>query len=294
MYSMRWSLASNRSLMLSSYLTRDRMTDMRASLKARGKRVAGPVPYGYLADPQSKQLIQHAEEAVVVRDIFQLASDGARPSEIASLANLKRWAGSQGAIGKWTSGRIRDLLNNPIYIGEIRNGDSTLPGTHQAIASKATFDAVQRHMESRRTQSTPTRSSSTSRSLTGIVICGTCNRPMSTSMSQRTLGTNASVQYRYYRCRSESGGRPPCPGVNVQACDLEQAIRGALSDACDEASEVPREFRMQFARLNEREQLRAIRDVVMRATYHPDRQSVQIEFREGAFNRPELVQDHDP
>ena len=113
-------------------------------------------------------------------------------------------------------------------------------------------------------------------------------------MSQRTLGTNASVQYRYYRCRSESGGRPPCPGVNVQACDLEQAIRGALSDACDEASEVPREFRMQFARLNEREQLRAIRDVVMRATYHPDRQSVQIEFREGAFNRPELVQDHDP
>ena len=56
----------------------------------------------------------------------------------------------KGNTGSWISGRIRDLLNNPVYAGEIRNGDSTLPGSHQAMVSKDTFEAAQRHLKKRR------------------------------------------------------------------------------------------------------------------------------------------------
>ncbi|WP_419195101.1 hypothetical protein [Novipirellula herctigrandis] len=48
----------------------------------------------------------------------------------------------------------------------------------------------------------------------GTLICGHCDRPMSTSISQ-----NGSIRYLCNRCRSTAGGRPPCAGVNVHHCE---------------------------------------------------------------------------
>lgn len=44
-------------------MTRERMADTRRALKAKGRRVAGRVPYGYTTDPRSKQLIIVPTEA---------------------------------------------------------------------------------------------------------------------------------------------------------------------------------------------------------------------------------------
>lgn len=261
-------------------LTRERMAESRAALKSRGKRVAGPVPFGYRADPSTKQLVQHSEEATVVRDIFKLASDGARPSDIASIANLQSWPNGKGAIGRWSSGRIRDLLNNPVYVGEIRNGDSTLPGEHQAIVTEATFRSVQRYMQQRRTQKKPTRSEQRNAYLRGRVICGRCDRPMSTSTSQRSLGDRAKIQYFYYRCRSESGGRAPCPRVSVGVYQLEQAILRLL---VDEESRIPDTFRDNIAELPEAEQLETLPRVIERIVYNHRDGSIQITLQDEAF-----------
>ncbi|MEO8270223.1 MAG: recombinase family protein [Aureliella sp.] len=116
------------------------MAETRAALKSHGKRVAGPVPFGYRADPTTKQLVQHPEEAVIVRDIFKLASDGARPSDIASMANLQNWLDGNGATGKWSSGRIRDLLNNPVYVGEIRRGELEQLKTISSVVERIVYN----------------------------------------------------------------------------------------------------------------------------------------------------------
>ena len=54
-------------------ITRDRLADARAALKQRGRRVAGVVPYGYEADPVTKQLLVAVTEAERVRQMFAMA-----------------------------------------------------------------------------------------------------------------------------------------------------------------------------------------------------------------------------
>ena len=60
-------------------MTADRIRDTRAGLVARGRRIAGVVPYGYSADQASKQLVPVASEAVIVRQMFALVAEGTRP-----------------------------------------------------------------------------------------------------------------------------------------------------------------------------------------------------------------------
>ncbi|MFN3194307.1 MAG: recombinase family protein [Aureliella sp.] len=267
-------------------MTRERMADARAALKARGKRVAGPAPFGYRADPVTKELVQDIEQAVVVREVFRLAADGAKPSEIAAVANAQGWLDGKGRTGSWIPGRIRDMLNNPVYAGEIRDGESTLPGSHQAMVSNTTFEAAQRQLEKRRTQKTQVRSMPAPAYLTGVVTCGSCNRPLSTSTSQRELRSTGKVLYRYYRCRSESGGRPPCPGVNVSVYELEQALRRSLADVASDDAQVPLPFREWFAQLSEKEQLETLPKVFEQIVYKHDEGKIQMTFHETAFDLP--------
>ena len=77
-------------------LTKERLANARAALKRQGKRVAGRVAFGYEADANTQALPPHAEQAIVVRDFFKLASDGATPNELATLANLQGWPNQNG------------------------------------------------------------------------------------------------------------------------------------------------------------------------------------------------------
>jgi len=116
------------------------------------------------------------------------------------------------------------------------SGTATLLGEHDAIVNQATFDAVQRQIESRKTRvSVPGERKENPRPkplLRGILICGECNRPMSTATSHR-----GSIRYPYYRCRSTAGGRPPCPGVNVQCDEIETLICGLSNQPPTDGSE---------------------------------------------------------
>lgn len=173
----------------------------------------------------------------MVRAFFELAEPGKRPSELAKLANQNRWRDHRGETEKWTARRITMLLRNPIYVGDIRNGKSTLPGEHQAIVNRELFAAAQRHLEIRRRRYPKGVRWKRVRNpygakLLGVLVCGSCNRPMSISVSQR-----GQIRYAYYRCRSQAGGWHPCPGVNVLVYELEQFICGLLAN--DEGIESP-------------------------------------------------------
>ncbi len=269
-------------------LTKERMADMRAAYKRDGKRVAGRVPFGYQTDPATKQLVVNEEQARRVYDFFELAAGGSRPSDLAGLANLKRWPDQKGETGKWTARRILKLLNNRVYIGEILNGGSTLPGAHQAIVSVTAFNEVQNLLASRRTSETKPRkktdpSSRVHSYLSGKLICGQCNRPMSTSISHR-----GSVRYIYYRCRSDRGGKPRCPGVNVEAYWLEQFISSAIADIDDPKSEIPIAMREQWCQLDERQRQKRLPQTILKVIYTHSTGQVAIEIK------PEAVAEFEP
>jgi hypothetical protein len=116
-------------------LTRERMADMRAALKRQGKRVAGRVPFGYQADPDTKKLIIDPEPAIIVRDFFELASKGARPSELANLANLSDWKDQNGESGKWTARRIPTVFHPAIPVRPLPACPTT-PSCIPAVGAK--------------------------------------------------------------------------------------------------------------------------------------------------------------
>ncbi len=68
-----------------------RIAETRVYLKQHGQRLAGRVPFGYDADPISKQLSRNNIEARRVRAIFRRAARGELPSEISRRVNHLGW-----------------------------------------------------------------------------------------------------------------------------------------------------------------------------------------------------------
>ena len=268
-------------------LTRERMAESRAALKRKGQRVAGRVPYGYVADRQ-KQLTVQQREAEHVRRMFELAAEGKRPQEIAAIANKQGWrtrAVQPGSRRLWTARQVLKLLSNPTYAGWIHNGTGTLPGRHQAIVDQTLFDQVRKSIEARRSRS-PGRSRQTvTWPLRGILKCGRCGRAMSPSISGYK-----NFRYRYYRCRSNAGGRPPCSGVCLPAYQAEQFVRSMIGSGdwegltSDQREEVGR-FSDLWQNLDDWSQEKSLAQVLREVVFDPDAGTVELALVEGAAGK---------
>jgi site-specific DNA recombinase len=218
-------------------MTRTRIAETRAYLKKHGRRLAGPAPYGYDADPVSKQLVPNRKETRRVRLIFQRAAQGQTPREIAQRINhlgwrTKQWvtrhSGQTRGGGRWTARLVTNLLRNPVYLGRFADGNGTRPGSHPAIVAEEVFQAAQGGLDRRRSASERRRRRQ-GFPLRGKIVCPKCKRRLNTYMVMRRRNL-ARIGYRYYRCRSSAGGRPPCRGVSYPAGEVERFVRRQLED----------------------------------------------------------------
>lgn len=214
-----------------------RIAETRAYLKKHRRRLAGPAPYGYDADPLTKQLTRNRADARRVRAIFKRAAGGQTPSEIARRIDhlgwrTKQWvsqrSGRSVGGGRWTARQVLSLLRNPVYLGKFADGDAVRPGCHEPIVDVGTFEVVQEQLDARRPPSR-TRRARVPFPLRGKLICPKCRRHLCTYSITRGTG-RTRLAYRYYRCRSTAGGRAPCPRIQYPAFEVEQAARDALCD----------------------------------------------------------------
>jgi DNA invertase Pin-like site-specific DNA recombinase len=203
-----------------------RIAESRARLKARGRRIAGAVPFGYEADPRTKQLISSANEAAVVKWMFEQAAGETTPAEIADAANARNWRTKERTARRtakrhggnlWTARQVIATLRNPVYLGLFRDKDDFRIGHHEPIVTHELFAAVAAQLEARRTRM-PGQRYQIDWQLKGRITCAVCGRPM----SPHTIRYR-NFLYRYYRCRSTAGGRRPC-GHQVSAYALEFAL----------------------------------------------------------------------
>ena len=207
-----------------------RIAETRAQLKARGRRIAGAVPYGYDADPQTKQLVINKNESGLVKWMFDVAAGGQLPAAIADAAN-RRGARTKMTVGRrtanqrggnlWTARQVVATLSNPVYLGFFKDGADVRIGHHEPIVGHDVFAAAATQLQSRRTR-VPGRRFEIAWPLKGRIQCAACGRPM----SPHTI-RHGNCVYRYYRCRSTAGGQAPC-GRQVSAYAIEIAVQRNL------------------------------------------------------------------
>ena len=194
---------------------RDISKKIRSSFLARmkdGYYIGNFAPYGYKKDPDNKNhLVIDEEVAPIVKEIFNMASIGKRPTDIATHLNNKgiitpimyRCEKHNLSLDsypkyknkRWTSATVSKILKSVAYIGHTAQKKTTkisfkskvtvnnpredwiiVENTHSPIIDKNTFELVQRYTKSRTYQ----KSKGFKNIFSGIAICADCGKSMST------------------------------------------------------------------------------------------------------------------
>lgn len=118
--------------------------------KARRGELQTAPPFGY--GVQNNTLVPVAQEALVVREIYQRFLDGE------AIVSIARWTQQMGALthrgNPLDSRRVRYILSNPVYIGKLRwqpvRGGQDPPlvvqGTHPPLIQEAIYQAAQNRL----------------------------------------------------------------------------------------------------------------------------------------------------
>ncbi|HEV7253374.1 MAG TPA: recombinase family protein [Mesorhizobium sp.] len=136
-------------------VTGERIRDKIAASKKKGLWMGGYVPMGYAKEGRSLRIAE--EDAAVIRRIFD------RYLKLGSVRELKDELDRQGITTRaFTSGSNKEhgakpfsighlwsILKNPIYAGEVAHKGSRYKAQHEAIVSRATFQAVQAKLNER-------------------------------------------------------------------------------------------------------------------------------------------------
>lgn len=231
-----------------------------------GKYIASSALYGYRKDPaDNSHLVPDPPAAEVVRRIFALYLAGNGTARIARLLNeegipsptkykrehgVERRLPPQARNGDlWGKATIHRMLINCTYTGDLEQGRHkklsykshktvwlpksqwiVVPGTHEGIIDRETFQQVQNQLHLH------ARSSGGGRvhPLAGKVVCGLCGSLMEQT-SSGAVQKNTGKPKRYFRCRMSQRASARCPGQayldSEQLCQLVlERLQSHLAD----------------------------------------------------------------
>ncbi|WP_197362670.1 recombinase family protein, partial [Ralstonia pseudosolanacearum] len=136
-------------------VTGERIRDKIAASKRKGMWMGGVPPLGY--DVLHRKLIVNEAEAMVVRRLF--AEFPRATSTTLFVQRLrhegvmtKSWVAQSGndRAGKlMDKGALYKILNNPVYLGQIRHKGISYAGEHELIVTQEQWDAVQQSLTSK-------------------------------------------------------------------------------------------------------------------------------------------------
>ncbi len=239
-------------------------------MKAQYGEFIGPkAPFGYQKSSENpNQLIPDPVAAIIVRKIFQMASEGIGVTAIVRYLNEKglptpiQYARTNGLAGNydngngnWNSRSVKYILTNRTYTGMLAQGKEkrVVDATHEPLVDPDTFDAIQKAFQARAYNIVP-QGHSADNILKGKVICGCCGGKM-----QRRRGTNHADWY-FFTCITKNRlGADKCTGMYVREEDIFHAIYQQLEGYVKEhfISDLQykrqmQEFNIQIADLSKR------------------------------------------
>lgn len=202
-----------------------KVIQVKRNLAKKGLFLSGIPPYGYLKDPQDKyHLIIDPESAEVVRQIFALALEGEKYSEIARILNQQHIESPAkrlwrlGIRGKedekdqadkliWRAEAVARVLRSEAVLGSVTNhrverkqigkvdvkivsreDNIVVPNMHEPIIDQATFDRVQVLLTNHKVTKADRKKAAVRHPLSGIMKCAYC-------------GKNLILEKGWYICR---------------------------------------------------------------------------------------------
>ena len=171
-------------------------------------------------------LVQGAGEVEVVRRIYDEYTSGRSQMAIARALNADGIPTSTGA--KWIQASVRNVLENPIYAGNIRHKGAVYAGAHEGIVSDETWDAARRVRESAAKSPNngggrrPTGSHLFTR---GLLRCGVCGDALAPRTDPRRSGDAAEV----YKCLGRYKDKDSCDQPPIPRTAIDEAMLTELT-----------------------------------------------------------------
>ena len=207
-------------------VTGERIRDKIAASKKKGLWMGGIPPLGY--DVKDRRLVINEREAKTVRHIFRgFVQLGSATLLVKALrldgVTSKSWVTQSGRRREGKpidKSLIYKLLNNRVYLGEIKHKAQWYKGAHAPIIDQPLWDQVQAILETNWRKRANTIRGKVPFLLKGLVF-GSDGRAMSPYHTKNRYGR----RYRYYQPQRDAKEHAGASGLpRLPAADLESAV----------------------------------------------------------------------
>jgi len=181
----------------------------------RGIHISARPPTGYARD-ENKRLVAVEPAASAVKELFRRRALGASWSELADYLEAEGIVTPKGNT-HWSKTGVSGLIKNPAYLGQARGGSVVNDDAHEALVTRAEFDAAQSVTKS---LLNPRDGSLAEKAmLGGLARCAGCGHTLKiTGNTDRRTGE----RYPVYYCTGRYASGP---------CVARAAVRSSLLDA---------------------------------------------------------------
>ncbi|WAH38139.1 recombinase family protein [Alicyclobacillus dauci] len=216
--------------------TRVRTRDTLVHRVEHGEWVGRKPPYGYMFDKDSRQILQVADEIIVVREIFDRYLKGEGCYRIAKALG-----------GSWKKEKVKAIVTNPFYAGYLTaykgkkkshssvsdrcdwvESQEPLKGI-PAILTKEEWERCWNFFDQRRKGQVAPRHYNTNFLLRGLVACKDCGSLFQTQNQMTKSSTGKRYGKRYYFCKCR----------RFEAGEFETTIVRATLDVVNRRALVP-------------------------------------------------------
>jgi DNA invertase Pin-like site-specific DNA recombinase len=220
-------------------VTGERIRDKIAASKCKGMWMGGRAPLGY--DVKQRKLVVNREEARLVNDLYR------RYLELGSVSKLKTYLDQQGLKSKkrvsatgnhsggvsFFPGALYLILQNPIYLGEVRHRNHSYPGEHEAIIPRHLWELVQAKLKKGNQGRRNGVKANCSSLLVGLIQDAAGNR-LSPSHTVKN-----GKRYRYYVSQATAQGSDrQSKAIRLPAYDIERQVSLRLQSFLQSPNEV--------------------------------------------------------
>jgi site-specific DNA recombinase len=218
---------------------RTRIVEGKLTAIARGKKPAGPTPYGYRYDRHTGVWSIQEDEAAIVREVFERCRAGEAGERIA--ANLAARGVPRPNGGEWIRERVYAVLKQPAYRGEwtADKARGLVVGTPRIVSDELWFGARDREASLARRLRGLRRTMHTYL-VEAIAVCGICGDRI--GIASASTGSRRVPSPARYVCgrrrRPDAAGR--CPMRYWLASEVDERVWAALHELVTEPGRLER------------------------------------------------------